>query len=92
MPLRFDQVTDEELEELEVKAKYALKKAEGLRKKDRRQRKLKQAQYYVDEIQREKEDRKGISDELLSSSRKAARMFTLNQFDDDRLCKDCRMV
>ena len=30
MPLRFDQVTDEELEELEVKAQYALKKAKGL--------------------------------------------------------------
>lgn len=87
MPLRFEQVTDEELEELEAKAQYALKKAKGLRKKDRRQRKLKQAQYYVDEIQREKEDRKGISAELLSSSRKAAKMFSLNQFDDSAYAK-----
>lgn len=84
MSIRFDDVTDDELDELLKKARFAVKKAEGLGKKDRRQRKLRQANYYLDEIQREKEDRKGIGSEVVGAARKIANIGTFGLIDDNR--------
>lgn len=72
----FADLSDDELDKLIAESQLVVEKARGLRKKDKGGRKLKAALFYADELAREKLDRRGISGEVLNTSRKAFSTFT----------------